>query len=123
MNLVVFIKARKVIFVRTILQMEECIPVRKIFIERFREYHDGWGNPYDSPVIQILHYCMEFGVIISKEGWRKLIWEKAWSIEDNIWCDITIVHNKMDLINVSGQTNVLGVVDASRQAPKLHEGM
>ena len=62
-------------------------------------------------------------MIISKEGWGKLIWEKAWSIEDSIWCDITIVHNKMDLINVSGQTNVLGVVDASRQAPKLHEEM
>ena len=58
MNLVLYIKARKVVFVRTILQMEECMPVRKIFVERFREYHDGCDNPFDSPIIQI-HYCRD----------------------------------------------------------------
>ena len=43
---------------------------------------------------------MTRGHIISKERWKKLIWDKAWSIEDKTWCDVTIVHNKMDLIKM-----------------------
>ena len=111
MNLVLFIKARKVIFVRSILQMDECMPVKRIFLERFREYHDGLDNPYDSPLIQILHYCREFGLMglvdqmtrghmISKQCWKKLVWDKAWSIEDKTWCDVTIIHDRMDLIKM-----------------------
>ena len=120
MNLVLFIKAKKVLFVRTILQMEECMPVRKIFVEMFREYHDGCDNPYDSPIIQILHYCREFGVmglidqmvrghIISKEGWKKITWDKAWSIEDKEWHEVTSVHAKMDLMRMITNTSVYSI--------------
>ena len=111
MNLILFIKARKIIFVRTILQMEECMPVRRILVERFREYRDGCTNPYDSPVIQILNYCKEFdlmrlvdqmirGHIFSKTSWKKIVWEKAWEIEDREWREVTVNHVKMDLIRM-----------------------
>ena len=111
MNLVLFIKARKVTFVKTILQMEDSMPVRKIFVERFREYHEGCDNPYDSPTIQILHYCHEFGLmglidqmvrghVISKQSWKKLVWDRAWAIEDREWREVTLIHDKMELIRM-----------------------
>ena len=38
------------------------------------------------------------GHVISKTGWKKIVWDKAWSIEDKEWRDVTLVHGKMDLI-------------------------
>ena len=38
--------------------------------------------------------------MISKQCWKKLVWDKAWSIEDKTWCDVTIIHDRMDLIKM-----------------------
>ena len=93
-----YIKARKVIFVRTIMAMEDCMPVKKIFVERLREYVIDCTNKMDSPIIQILQYCQDFGVIenirnmvngqcVEKATWKKLVWERAWEGEQVKWDD------------------------------------
>ena len=109
MDVITFIKARKVVFVRTILNMDENMPIRRVFIERLREYQVGCDNPYDSPVIQILQYCSEFGMLgivdqmahghfLSKGGWKNMVWKKAWSLEDREWTEDKLGNEKMDLI-------------------------
>ena len=109
MDLITFIKARKIVFVRTILNMNENMPIRRVFIERLREYQVGCDNPYDSPVIQLLQYCSEFGLmgivdqmahghVLSKVGWKNMVWKKAWSLEDREWTEVKLGNEKMDLI-------------------------
>ena len=38
------------------MAMEDCMPVKKIFVERLREYVIDCTNKMDSPIIQILLY-------------------------------------------------------------------
>ena len=89
MNILNFIKTRKLIFLRTIVVMQEYMPLRKILIERVREYGSNDPNVTESPIVQILPYCEEFGLlenvqnmcggnVPSKTEWKRLIWEKAW---------------------------------------------
>ena len=110
-DIVLYIKALKVIFVRTILKMDEHMPVRRVFIERLNEYQEGQANDYDSPIIQILEFCVELGVLeqvnqmarghtFSKVGWKKIVWDKAWAIEDINWTEGAANNCKMDLVTM-----------------------
>ena len=96
MNIVNYIKARQVIFLRSIIVMKEHMPLRKIFINRLNEFVDGIDNQYDSPMIHALQICSNFdllntvkdmvnGEIPSKVKWRHLVWEKAWASENEWW--------------------------------------
>ena len=111
MSILNFIKARKAIFVRTILSMDISIPVKQIFQERLRDFNYEDGNPTDSPIIQILQYCEEFdilddvrrmanGYFFSKNMWKKMVWEKAWNIEHTEWCEHMASNEKLDLVKM-----------------------
>ena len=54
MSIVNYIKTRKLIFIRTIVSMEEYMPLRKILMERVREYTSGDQDYTESPIIQIV---------------------------------------------------------------------
>ena len=54
------IKARKVIFLRTILVMREFMSIRVILVERIREFIEGNDNTFDSPVKQALQITYVF---------------------------------------------------------------
>ena len=106
-----YIKVRKVIFVRTIMAMEDCMPVKKIFVERLREYVFDCTNNMDSPIIQILQYCQDFGVIedirnmvngqcVEKATWKKLVWERAWEGEQVKWDDHMVSDEKLNLLKM-----------------------
>ena len=111
MNIICFIKARKIIFLRTILCMREEMPIRQILLEKLRYFNVDDNNRFDSPINQILSYCSEFNVldivrlmananvnVMSKSQWKKLVWERAWLYENNQW-DLNAAENqKFDLI-------------------------
>ena len=114
MNIVLFIKARKVIFIRTILMMEEKMPIRKILMERINEFVPDSENQWDSPIKQILQYCHELGVLpslrtmascthitMSKYMWKKLVWDKAWEVEKVQWSEVMQYNSRLDLIKLT----------------------
>ena len=62
MHIIRFIKARKVIFIRTIIVMREFMPIRQIPVKRLEEYGNNVLNAYESTILQILS-CDEFGLL------------------------------------------------------------
>ena len=111
MNIILFIKARKIIFLRTILAMEEYMPIRKVLIAKINSFVDNDINHFDSPITQILCYCAKFrlldrlrvmasndGIILSKAIWKKLVWERAWDQEKQQWDDHMANNHRFDLL-------------------------
>ena len=84
MEIIRVIKAKKLIFIRSIAYMTEYSPIRSIFVGRINEFERTQTNPYASPIIQLLEFSVEFqvldavknmfnGIPISKLGWKRLI--------------------------------------------------
>ena len=109
MRLENFIYGKKLIFIRTILIMDDtCIykSVLKIRAIQFNEnIRSGMINEGDSPMFDRLRISIIFGLYevvmnmiinshrYSKEGWKKLVFGRAWEVEDNDW-DITCSFHK-----------------------------
>ena len=96
MSLVNFIKAKKLIFLRTILAMNDYMPIKVILIERIREFVPDGTNRFDSPIVQILQLCHEFnllnevrdmwgGRMVSEAKWKEMVWGRVWSAENAAW--------------------------------------
>ena len=111
MSIINFIKARKAIFVRTILTMDISIPIKQVFLERLNEFNGEDRNPRDSPIIQILRFCEELGILndvrrmangysFSKASWKKIVWKKAWESEHRDWYDHMASNEKLDLVKM-----------------------
>ena len=111
MSIFNYIKVRKMIFIRTIVCMKDFIPLKRILIERVNEYRPGDANPKESPIIQILEYGDGFGLLeyiqnmcngrlLSKSGWKKLVWEKAWECESTEWHNHMANNLELDLVRL-----------------------
>ena len=113
MDIIMFIKACKIIFLRSIFVMEVHTPIRRVLVERVNEFQEGTDNLFDSPIIQVLEYCVEFdlfneikrmaeqGHMWSKERWKQMVWEKAWQKEGERWNELKEENRFLDLINLT----------------------
>ena len=112
MDIFLFIKARKLIFIRTVIVMREFMPIRQILIKRLEEYGNNAVNTHESTMLQILSYCDEFGLlhvirgmlegqIISKGAWKQMVWNKAWEIEGENWVESVRENRHLDLISLT----------------------
>ena len=110
MDIIRVIQAKKLIFVRSIACMHEFIPIRRIFIERLAEFDPDNQNPFDSPILDILNISRKFGLFnqiqnmftgtpVSKLSWKKLVWERAWTLEQEQWRLNSESDKHFDLIN------------------------
>ena len=80
-----YIAAKKLIFIRTIVAMDD------------NDRGMCLANKYDSPLFNIFKMAMCFGIlnevmrmiygldIRSKRQWSNLIWKRAWLVEDDDW--------------------------------------
>ena len=111
MSILNYIKARKIIFLRTISCMEDYFSLKRIFIERVNEFRNGNRDLKDSSVEQTLLYSEQFdlleevynmgnGRMLSKAEWKKLVWKKAWEYEANEWHDHMTENEKLDLFRL-----------------------
>ena len=112
MDIITYIKARQVLFLRSIFVMEEYLPIRTILSERIRGFDADSANMYDSPLINILGVCMDFevmdeitqmerGRIYSKEKWKEYVWGKAWGIENSRWDVIKEGNRYLEIVNLT----------------------
>ena len=96
-----FIYVKKMLFIRTILVLDESNPCRQIFVRRAHDFlnnmQNALRNEHDSPVFDLLRVAQIYGMLgevmrmavgthwYEKSIWKKLVWQNAWSIEDQDW--------------------------------------
>ena len=99
-------------FTWTILTIKDSMPTG-IFSESLNEFRLNNENPYDSPLIQILQCCQEFGVLdiikkmasetcgmMSKTMSKKLVRDKALGVQINQWHYHVLSKARLDSIRL-----------------------
>ena len=109
-----FIKVKKMLFLRTILVMQDNSVCKQIFNARsetyFNNLEEGRRNVHSCPTFEILNTCADFGMLdvcrymiengchLSKSEWCKNVWSIAWEMED---AEYSITHKDSILHRVS----------------------
>ena len=117
MRLENYINAKKMIFVRTILIRENTCIYKKMFITRAHSFNEDICNAsmniHDSPIYDILRIATIFdmygtvmnmvnnGYIYTKAQWKRMVWGRAWEIEDADWDFCTIFYNSMEKLRLT----------------------
>ena len=115
-RLTTYIMIKKLLFVLSIITLENDNVIRKVFCNSFESFILNTEicrrNAYRSPVYELCKTCEKFGVlnivtsmlrgdtpILSKKVWSKLIWDKGWELDDNYWCVINFMNKETDLLS------------------------
>ena len=115
LKLTLFIKVKKLLFLRSILKMSPENVILQIFKIKFGKFYDDMEgcrkNIHHSPIYDILNIALIFGVfnairdmtvggrcVVSKKAWSHLIWERAWQLEDANWHASNTVFRENDLL-------------------------
>ena len=101
MRLERIIQLKKLMFILTIMKMDDGDLPKRIFCERAKFYflnmHIGAENNYQSAVFDLLNVSLVFGLlekvkdmvlnrhIYGKNVWKEWVWKKGWSLEDLYW--------------------------------------
>ena len=94
------IQVKKLLFIRSILKMEDTEVIKRIFLARHATFMDdpvsGALNERLSPIYDLLSLAVNFnvyfmindyvvnGILPSKQLWSKRVWAEAWRLEDEI---------------------------------------
>ena len=115
LRLETYVYVKKLLFLLTIIRMDDTHRIKMIFRERVMKFlkdkEAGEHNIYGSPTFDLLNMCTKFDVldevismlvgntaIISKTAWSKKIWEKAWVLDDVFWQTTYILNRDNDLL-------------------------
>ena len=135
MRLERIIQIRKLMFIRTILIMDENSLTKKMFCERaevyFSEDHVGTENGPKSIVFDLLEVSALFGMLDEVKGmvqtqrfypksvWREMVWKRGWALEDVYWRIEKHLHKSLDILsNVSPIVRYLPWWSISDKYPK-----
>ena len=129
------IQVKKMLFIRTILKMDENAVIRKIFAARFKVFVNNIDkhsrNQFMSPVFDILSIAIIFeflgiinnallsGVVPSKEVWANLVWTRAWRMEDKLWASNGILKGDSIFRKVCGTSHYISWWSLSDTKPHL----
>ena len=111
-----FVLIRKLLFVMTILRMDNLKVINIIFIDRLKVYFDKTErckvNKYKSPTFDVLNACHKLGLLnivkdmalgdaplIGKKRWSNMVWENAWRLDDGYWKSIMTLNSECSLLS------------------------
>ena len=93
-----YIQGKKLLFLRTIVKLEDDAICKRLLKERTLEFSQNHEtakcNEFDSPIYDLLNTCEEMGLydicknmiinghMYSKQQWKRLVWERLWEKED-----------------------------------------
>ena len=135
MKLTTYISAKKIIFILTILRNSGGV-LLEFFKSRLDEFiNDRIGcqsNLNRSPMFDMFNECARFDVLallqdlamcvvplMSKPGWSKLVWQRAWTIEDAFWASTNLIMRENDLlVGTMSKTNYLAWWQLSDRHPE-----
>ena len=109
---------KKLLFAITILRLDDNSIIKRVFINRVHAYINsrdrGALNKYNSPTFNMLNTATRFGIlsnvcdmvtgksaIMSKKCWSRMVWDKAWMIDDLFWESTRILHRNNELLHMS----------------------
>ena len=115
LRITTYILVKKLLFALSILRLDPENIVRKIFTLKVKLYHENnlvhGQNDNKSPTFDILNQAKKAGVynlihgmatgttqLISKCAWSKIVWSKAWQLDDLYWYTTNILNRNNDLI-------------------------
>ena len=125
LKLTSYINVKKLLFILTILKMDQVCALRRILTYRMQMYIKDKErcreNVHRSPVFDIFNIAIMYGLfevikdmtlngskILSKKGSSKLVWERSWLLENTNWRAANIVLKDNDLlISTMGDTRYL----------------
>ena len=69
------------IFIRSILDMKEFTPNRRVLVESLKEYQIEVKKEFDNPIVQLLDFCAMLdairgkteGFLFNKTKWRNMV--------------------------------------------------
>ena len=115
LRLETFVYVKKLLFLLTIIRMDDTHRINMVFVNRVRKYLDdiesGVLNKYGSPIFDFMNTCTRFGVldevvgmvmgttnITSKTAWSMKIWERAWKLDDTYWLSTCMMNEDNELL-------------------------
>ena len=120
MKILSFIKGKKLLFIRTVIIQPEYIPCKGILRNIILLFSENTviENTYCSPLIDILNIAVEMDliapikrmidgcIVYSKSIWSKIVWDKIWAHEDNLWNEEIQTSKHLNILSkiVSGPT-------------------
>ena len=113
-----YIRVKKLLFLMTILKMDQDCVLRHILTSRMQIFISDKErcrkNIHRSPVFDILNVAITYGLfevikdmtlkgtkILSKRSWSNLIWESAWLLENTNWRASNIILKDNDLLTLT----------------------
>ena len=112
-SLIRLVQVRKLLFIRSILAMEFDDVIRVVFVERYRAI-TGQGQPDDSheesvvadliSTVNFFSLNEEVGSMVDrnhmyqKSVWKRLVWERAWSLDEMMWKIEYRLQKTLDLV-------------------------
>ena len=110
------VQVRKLLFVRSILVMDNEDIIRVVFTERYRAIkghvcpNENFAESIVSDLIEVVNIfkldeevnnMVERGHIYQKSVWKKMVWDRAWSIEDMFWKVEYRLQRSLDLVSAT----------------------
>ena len=115
MRLEWIIQIRKLLFIRSIMVMQDDELPKKIFCDRAKCYFSnvqyGNENLLQSAVFDLLNVCAIFGLLnevksmverhrlFPKTIWKRMVWEKGWQLENLHWRIEKHLYRHLDILN------------------------
>ena len=113
-----YIMIKKLLFVMSILRLDDNSLIKKVFINRVHAFINdrarGILNQHNSPTFSMLNTAVKFGVlsticdmvtgkndVMPRKEWSKMIWDKATMIDDVYWESTKMLHHNNDLLHIS----------------------
>ena len=110
-----YIQIKKLLFVLTMISMNNDNRIRMIFDERVNMYINNVNNNElnnnQSPIFDMLNVSLRFGLlrsildmvfgfipVMSKKIWSNRVWQAAWKLDDLYWKSTSIVYDRNDLL-------------------------
>ena len=114
MDLFTYICIKKLIFVHTIVRLNDDSMVKMLSRTRAKTFNEnvriGLQNAHKSPLFEIFKVSHNFGLyddtmrmifgvtVYSKSQWRDKIWKIAWDMEDRYWVHNAILYRNENLL-------------------------
>ena len=106
---------KKALFIHSILRINFNAIITGVFKARVIDYikdrNISVDNNFDSPVFDLLNAGKRLGLLSvildmlggtlpigSTPAWAKIVWERAWALDDTHWRSMSMVHNSNDML-------------------------
>ena len=96
-----FLNMRKIIFIRSVLCLDDKSMYKKVFLMRMRHFISNQEvsirNEHNSPIFEMTKVAIIYGlydevkrmancgIMYSKVGWKNMVQDRAWVLEDIDW--------------------------------------